>query len=110
MPQKSLWCNQQRVADVDVADTMWKRMRGLLGKASYDHVMYFPHTNNVHTFLMRFSIDVLQCNIHGVVVAKETMPPNQMSQKVTDSVAVFEATAGTFAAINLGDTLEVRER
>ena len=46
---------------VEMADTMWKRFVGLLGRASLDpgHALLLDPCSSIHMFFMRFAIDVI---------------------------------------------------
>lgn len=48
-------------AQVELADSMWKRGRGLLGRVSLatDEGMRFEPASSLHMMFMRFSIDVI---------------------------------------------------
>jgi uncharacterized membrane protein (UPF0127 family) len=54
-----------------VADTFATRLRGLLGRASLapDEGMLFRPAGSIHTFFMRFPIDVVLLDRDGAVVA-----------------------------------------
>jgi uncharacterized protein len=47
-----------------VADTSWRRLKGLLGKSGLerDEGMLFTRTGSIHMFFMRFPIDVVFCD------------------------------------------------
>ena len=56
----------------------WTRMRGLLGRASLPQGegMLFDRTSSVHTFFMRFPIDVVFLDASGEVVSvREAVRP-----------------------------------
>ena len=46
---------------IEVADRLWSRFAGLMGRASLPrgHGMFFPRCRSVHTFFMRFPIDLV---------------------------------------------------
>ena len=46
---------------VDIADTFLKKTRGLLGRAGLngEEALLIPECGSIHTFFMRFAIDVL---------------------------------------------------
>ena len=46
------------LAAADLAETFWDRNRGLVGRSTYDGAMILSHTRAVHSFAMRFPLDV----------------------------------------------------
>lgn len=56
--------SQVLLPNLEIADTMWKRNRGLLGRESLaaDHGLLILRCNNIHTFFMRFAIDLIFLN------------------------------------------------
>ncbi len=97
------------LASAEVATTRAARRRGLLGRDGVDGVMVIP-TRSVHTFGMRFAIDVAFCAADGTVCRTVTLPPNRVVLPVRGAVTAIEAPAGAFASWGLGpgDVLEVR--
>jgi uncharacterized membrane protein (UPF0127 family) len=59
----------QILADLEVADGTWKRMRGLLGRRALaeDQGLFIPNCSSIHTFFMNFPIDVVFVDRHMVV-------------------------------------------
>ena len=53
---------------VEVALTALSRFRGLLGRDEYPHVLLLFPCNDIHTFGMKFAIDVAFVSGEGVVV------------------------------------------
>lgn len=53
-----------------VANSPWSRFLGLMGRKSIpaDEAMVFPKCNSIHTFFMRFPIDVVMVGADGKVV------------------------------------------
>lgn len=86
------------------------RTRGLLGRDGIDGVMVLERCRNVHTFGMRFPIDVAFCDRDGVVVRVATLPPHRISPIVWRAARVLEAEAGAFDrwGVRVGDRLELR--
>lgn len=56
---------------VILAQRFWARLIGLLGRRTLapDHALWLVPCNNVHTFFMRFAIDVVFIDGHGAVLA-----------------------------------------
>ena len=86
------------------------RTRGLLGRDGIDGVMVLRPCRNVHTFGMRFAIDVAFCDRDGVVLRTATLAPRRISPIVMRSAMTLEAEAGALARWNVkaGDRLELR--
>lgn len=59
------------IARCSVMATPAERMKGLLGHTSLsdDEALWFPHETSVHTFFMKFSIDVAFLDRKGRVLA-----------------------------------------
>ena len=86
------------------------RTRGLLGRDGIDGVLVLRPCRNVHTFGMRFAIDVAFCDRDGVVLRTTTLGPRRISPFVMRSAMTLEAEAGALARWNVkvGDRLELR--
>ncbi len=98
------------LATAEVADGFADRARGLLGRTGYEGAMVFPRTRSVHTFGMRFPIDVAFCDEEMVVVGVATLPPWRMSRPRRRCRSVVEAEAGAFErwGLKVGDKLDMR--
>lgn len=86
------------------------RARGLLGRDGIDGVMVLRPCRHVHTFRMRFAIDVAFCDRTGAVLRVCTLAPGRMSPLVWRAAYALEAEAGAFArwGVQPGDRIEVR--
>jgi len=98
------------LAAADLADTVLGRLRGLLGRADYEGAMLLPRTRSIHSFGLRFPVDVAFLDREMRVVAmlrvkrwRVTLPRLRASQ-------VLEARAGSFDrwGLRLGDQVEFR--
>lgn len=69
---------QVLAVQVHVAKGFWGRWRGLMGRRTFptDAVLIFPRTGSIHTFFMRFAIDVVFLDRSGRVlrVVRSAMP------------------------------------
>jgi len=68
--------------DVFIADTVFKRAKGLLGKKEFlsGQALILKPCNSVHTFFMRFPIDLLFVDNHyKVIKALPGVLPNRIS-------------------------------
>jgi uncharacterized membrane protein (UPF0127 family) len=100
------------VASVEICDTARTRSRGLLGRDGLDGALLLEPAKQVHTFRMRFAIDVAFVAKDGRVLAVRTMPPGRISPVVLRSRGVLEAEAGAFDRwrVTEGAQLEVTGR
>lgn len=96
---------------LEYARTYWERMKGLLGKKEYPNAaLFIEPCFQVHTWFMRFTMDVLFVNEQNEVIAKaERLTPWSISKKYDRAKAVIEAEAGTFSdeVVRIGDMLRV---
>jgi len=95
---------------LEIAMTRKERRRGLVGRDGIDTALLIPATRWVHTFGMRFAIDVVHIDGEGRVVAVTTMSRRRLGRPVLRARSVVETAAGTAARWGLatGDVLEVR--
>jgi len=100
----------QVLASLEIADNAVRRGRGLLGRDGIEGAIWLPGTRSVHTFGMRFAIDVAFCDADLTIMRVMTVRPNRITRRVGHSHSVIEASAGTFSRWGLGpgDSLEVR--
>lgn len=95
--------------DVVLADTWWGRLRGFLARprpAQGEGILLSP-CGAVHTFGMRFDLDVIFLDAAGDILAlEENMAPWRTSPRVAGSRYVLEVPAGTVQATGtaVGDT------
>jgi uncharacterized protein len=85
------------VAPVEVCDTARTRSKGLLGRDELDGAMLISPAKQVHTFRMRFAIDIAFLGRDGRVLGTRAMPPGRLGPIVLRSRAILEAEAGAFA-------------
>jgi uncharacterized membrane protein (UPF0127 family) len=90
---------------VRVCANFFRRLRGLLGFAQLPPLggaLIWP-AGSVHTFAMKFAIDVLYLDKSGVVVkVAQQVRPNRVSFGPWKSFAVLEVAAGAAGRIELG--------
>ena len=88
-------------ANVEMADTVAKRAIGLLGRKTLaeGYALWLEPCNGIHTFGMRFAIDVLYLDKNGI--ALRLLPdvrPNRMRLPLRGVRVTVEFPAGTLAA------------
>jgi uncharacterized membrane protein (UPF0127 family) len=98
------------LATLEIADGVRDRARGLLGRDGVEGAVLLRPARSVHTFGMRFAIDVAFLDRDLRVLRMLTMPRNRVSLPVWRARAVVEAEAGAFGSwgLRLDDQLEVR--
>jgi uncharacterized membrane protein (UPF0127 family) len=98
------------LATAEVAADARARRRGLLGRDEIDGVLVLRPCRHVHTFRMRFAIDVAFCDVNGLVLRTCTLPPGRMSPVVWRAAFALEAGDGAFDRWRLGpgDRVELR--
>jgi uncharacterized membrane protein (UPF0127 family) len=100
--------------NVAVADNLFKRMKGLLGKSEMEEgeSLWIKQCNSIHTFFMKFPIDVIFLNKRNQVISTiENLQPNRLTRLYPKAVSVLELPAGTIEATAtvVGDVIEIIE-
>ncbi len=94
-----------------LADRFFLRLKGLLGRKTltpYEGMLISP-CNQVHTFFMKFTIDVVFIDRNFKVVAvEECMKPGKISGLYKNAVYTLEVLGGTNKLI-VGDTITITE-
>ncbi|MFE5711980.1 DUF192 domain-containing protein [Streptomyces sp. NPDC056501] len=97
--------------ELEVAASYRARTRGLLGRDGVDGALLLTPAGSVHTFRMRFAIDVAYLDRRLRVIAMTTMPPNRLGLPRLRSRHVLEAEAGAMAGwgLRVGSVVELRQ-
>ena len=85
------------VAPLEVATSFRARSRGLLGRDGVEGALLLRPASSIHTFRMRFAIDVAFVDRDLVVLRTMTVPPGRVTRVVPRAKGVVEAEAGAFA-------------
>ncbi|MFF1410998.1 DUF192 domain-containing protein [Streptomyces sp. NPDC058289] len=95
---------------LEVAASYRARTRGLLGRDGIEGAMLLTPASSVHTFRMRFAIDVAHLDRRLTVIALTTMVPGRLGLPRLRARHVLEAEAGAMAAwgLRVGSPLRVR--
>jgi uncharacterized membrane protein (UPF0127 family) len=101
------------VDDLEVAEALGARTRGLIGHAplGFGQGMLIRPCRWIHTFRMSFPIDVLYVNKSGRIVAvSQNLRPGRIDRPVPQAWFVVEMAAGAIrhAGLKVGDHLEVQ--
>jgi uncharacterized protein len=102
-------------AEVRVARSVWARFWGLMGRRELPpgHGLLISPCSSVHTFFMRFPIDVIYLDRAGrVVKVVDGMKPWRMDLGGSGAHSVLELNAGVTAgrSLEVGDLLAFPER
>ena len=108
----NLRTHKELATNVKVADTLFTRMKGLLGKKElpFGEALWIKPCFSVHTFFMKFPIDVIFLNNKNqVIAAVSNLTPNRMTRLYPQSFSVLELPTGTIAASNteVGDEIKI---
>jgi len=98
-------------SNVKIADGFFSRLKGLLGTVSlpYGQCLVICPCSSVHTFGMRYAIDVLFVNKHNTVVkVVKAMQPGSMAA-AWGSAYVVELPSGAAALTEAGDIVKFVE-
>lgn len=101
---KTLKYNDATIYDVLIADSFIKRLFGyMFRKTPHHNAILLNPCNSIHTFFMKFNIDVLFLDEHMQVIKKiENLRPGQVVTKVIGARAVLETKADSFSNIEEG--------
>ena len=94
-----------------MADTFWRRLVGLMGKAELgdNSGLILTPCNSVHTMFMRFPIDVIFLNHKlEILLIKQDLRPWSISPIVAGAQYVLEVNAGKAleGRTEVGDTID----
>jgi len=87
---------------VELCDTTWKKMKGLMFRRGLDHVLLFVNKKEsrinmaIHSFFVFFPFDAIYLDSRGMVVDAETITPFRMNYTPSRPAQYLaEAPAGT---------------
>lgn len=97
-----------------LADRLWPRVKGLLGSNALPpgHGLVLKPCNSIHTYFMRFPIDVLFVDrSNRVIRAIAELKPNRLTPLYFNACLVVELPAGLIKASSTteGDILQLDE-
>ena len=97
----------------EVAETFWTRFRGFMGRSSLQdgEGLVLKGDKSIHTFFMRFAIDVVYADrAERVVRVDPAMLPNRIGPIVFDAAYILEMPLGAIQASGtaVGDQLLIR--
>ncbi len=103
--------DDQVLAAIEIAASFRERSHGLLERDGVEGALLLRPARQVHSFGMRFPIDVAFCTDDLKVVRTLSLRPGRVTRPSLRCRCVIEAEAGAFTRWGLrpGDQLEVRE-
>lgn len=111
---KALWNKTKNVklaSEVVEATSMWARTRGLLGKQSFPQecTMWIYRCNSIHTFFLKFPIDVIFVDENLIVQSTHwNLPAFRVTMPLLKAKSVFEfASLSGQRPVEVGDQLYV---
>lgn len=99
------------LASVEVPIGRRARSRGLLCRPSFEGAMLIEPARSVHTFGMKFPLDIALLDERGAVIKTLRLRRFRVSAPIWRARSVLEAQAGAFGTwgLKIGDVLEIRE-
>jgi uncharacterized membrane protein (UPF0127 family) len=77
--------------DIRIADTPWRRLRGLLGhREPPPFALLLPRTRSVHTVGMRFALDLHWLDAQGSTVRVDRAVPPWRVRSCRGAAAILE--------------------
>lgn len=107
---------QRTLAEVlSVADSFFRSLIGLMGRPRLDtgHGLWIVPCQSVHTFWMRFSIDVVFLDQHHKVIDLiESLKPFRISRHLSKASGVIELPVGAIktSRTQIGDEIRIAEK
>lgn len=103
-------CDTRVVSSVNVAETHRDKRIGLKAYSDASVPLVIEKCRWVHTFGMKFPIDVAYLDTAGVIVAIRTMKPNRLGRPVRSAACVVETEPGAFRrwGLGVGAAIEIR--
>ena len=100
------------VNDCELANTMWLRMKGLLGRTHLpeDTALLIKPCNSIHTFFMKFPIDVAFLSKEQKILAVyNSLSPWRLSKIYWKADSVVEFSSGKLKSVGIrvGDILDL---
>jgi len=98
-----------------VADSFFRSLRGLIGTASLEegHGLWIVPCQSVHTFWMRFPIDVVFLDkYYKIIHLVENLKPYRVSKHLSKASSVIELPISTIkeTGTQVGDEIQIVQR
>lgn len=97
------------VARIEVANTFWRRFRGLMLRRHLPEGLLLEPESSVHGMWMLKDLDIAFLDARGEVLAVAVLRPWRVSQRVPETRKVLEAPAGNFTrwGLEVGSHVEI---
>jgi hypothetical protein len=95
------------LATLEIAEGPRGRARGLLGRDGIEGALLLRPARSIHTFRMRFPLDVAWCDRDLRVLRVARVPPNRLPLPARHTGCVIEAEAGAFEQWGLTEGVEL---
>lgn len=98
------------LASLEVPEGRRGKVKGLLGRDSFEGAILLRGARSVHTVGMTFDLDIALLDAENVVIKTLRLKRNRVSAPIVRAKAVLEAEAGAFGLwdLKIGDELEIR--
>jgi hypothetical protein len=99
------------VCALEMAESTGERNRGLLGRDACEGGLHLPGRRSVHTFGMRFTIDLALLSADLTVLHLLRVPPNRVVRPRRRVDSLVEAQSGAWErwGLQVGDQLDIRQ-
>lgn len=107
---RSLLVDGVVVDSIEIADTFWRRFRGLMLRRRLPAGLLLDPENSVHGMWMRHKLDIASIDADGRVLSVQILRPWRISTRVSGTRSVLEAPAGNFTrwGLEVGSRIETR--
>jgi uncharacterized protein len=102
--------NELILENVVLADRFLSRLKGLMGKSKIedDEGLLIRPCNSIHTFFMKFNLDIAFVDENFVVLeVYRDLAPNKLSKIYKKSKFVIEGKAGSLSKLNKGEKIKI---
>lgn len=102
--------NNELASDLVLAASLLSRMRGLIGRKELadGKGLWIKPCKGVHTFGMRFPIDVVFLDQEQRVISvARSLPPNRLTRIYIDAASVLELPSGSSGTTDAGDLIRI---
>jgi len=91
-----------------IADTFFKRLKGLMGKRDFDDVILFTNLtdSSIHTMFMRFEIDIYFLDKNKIIYDKVSLKPWKFYKPKKRAAYILE-TKKNKLKLEIGDSLDL---
>ena len=105
-----LTINGRVICRMEIADTFTRRFKGLMfKKEAPNYGLLIKPCNSIHTFFMKFSIDVLFVDReNNVIKVIRDLQPGKIVAPVKGAVYVVEGSKNIFESVQAGQKISLK--